>query len=500
MDPLIKPDRHIFDAANKADSYRVIRGRVNGLKKALDARLVPYLEQAGFGTAALIQTSDLRYDLLSALVERWHPETYTFHFLCGECTVTLEDVTIRLGLLIDGRPVTGVSSFTDPAVLCYQLLGDWPGDDESNFTGLKFTWLKPKFGQLSATATECELMCSVRVYIMHILGGVLMPDANNNKVHLMYLPLLADLSSVRSYSWGSTVLAVLYWELCWTTNPDVVDMGGCLTLLQSWALYRMPFLASVSHQPWSVRPGIERSHTVPIYRLMLEQHAPEGFIWMPYSRPEITNVIPSSTYVHSNIWCTNAPIINFNVVEWYHGDRVLRQFDCIQHIPDYPCEMGEVHGMSKRGKPHLDWGIKHRKFVALWNDRMRRRPQMVMASELQSSLEYIQWYYSCGKPYILGGQSTVVPPHMQQLGGSDPAVPMDPDPVAYYSLEPELEQEPQLDPEQSESHRDSHSYRLDLAGGNYFPSFSEGEYAYEFELFGSYRPQYGMPGPSDPYP
>ncbi|PPD93189.1 hypothetical protein GOBAR_DD09893 [Gossypium barbadense] len=53
-------------------------------------------------------------------------------------------------------------------------------------------------------------------------------------------------------------------------------MGGCLTLLQSWELYRMPFLASVSHQLWSVRPGIGRSHTVLIYRLMIEQYAREG--------------------------------------------------------------------------------------------------------------------------------------------------------------------------------------------------------------------------------
>ncbi|MFQ6621336.1 hypothetical protein Gotur_003105, partial [Gossypium turneri] len=236
---------------------RVIRGRVNGLKKAPDARLVPYLEQAGFGIVALIRTSDLRYDLLSALVERWRPETHTFHFPCGECTVTLEDVAMQLGLPIDGRPVMGVSSFTDLAALCYQLLGDSPGEYESNFTGLKFTWLKAKFGQLSATATEGELMCAARAYIMHILGGVLMPDANNNKVHLMYLPLLADLSSVRSYSWGSAVLTVLYWELCRTTNPDVVDMCGCLTLLQSWALYRIPFFASVSHQPY-VYPLVNR--------------------------------------------------------------------------------------------------------------------------------------------------------------------------------------------------------------------------------------------------
>ncbi|MFQ6654620.1 hypothetical protein Gotur_025529 [Gossypium turneri] len=100
-------------------------------------------------------------------------------------------------------------------------------------------------------------MCAARAYIMHIVGGVLMPDANGNKVHLMYLPLLADLSTVSSYSWGSAVLAVLYRELCRVTNPDAVDMGRCLILLQSWALYRMPFLASISHQPY-VYPLLNR--------------------------------------------------------------------------------------------------------------------------------------------------------------------------------------------------------------------------------------------------
>ncbi|MFQ6631272.1 hypothetical protein Gotur_009290 [Gossypium turneri] len=208
---------------------------------------MPYLEQARFGSAALIQMFDLRYDLISALVERWRPETHTFHFSCGECTVTLEDVALQLGLPIDESPVTRVTAFTEPAALCYQLLGDSPNDDESNFTGLKFTWLKAKFGQLSANATEGELMCAVRAYIMHIIGGILMPDSNNNKVHIMYLLLLADLTNVRSYSWGSAVLAVLYQELCWTTKPFVVDMGGCLTLLLSWELYWMPFLASVTH-------------------------------------------------------------------------------------------------------------------------------------------------------------------------------------------------------------------------------------------------------------
>ncbi|XP_012487990.1 protein MAINTENANCE OF MERISTEMS-like [Gossypium raimondii] len=320
MARLIGTDRHISDAVNNADSFQLLRGRVSVLKKAPDARLMPYLELAGFGSVALIRSSDLRFDLLSALVERWRPETFS----CEECTVTLEDVALQLGLPIDGSPVTGVSSFTDPAALCYQLLGDSPEEGESYFFGIKFTWLKAKIGQLSTTATEGELMCAARAYIMHIVGGLLMPDANGDNVHLMYLPLLADLSTASSYSWGSAVLVMLYRELCRATNPDVVDMGGCLILLQSWVLYRLPFLASVSHQPWSVRPGIEKSYTVPIYRITIEQHAREEFIWMPYRKPEIANVVPSSAYVDSHIWCTSASIINFNVVEWYHGDRVLR--------------------------------------------------------------------------------------------------------------------------------------------------------------------------------
>ncbi|KAH1130210.1 hypothetical protein J1N35_001588 [Gossypium stocksii] len=124
MARLIKDDPHISDAPNNMSSYRVLRGRVNGIGYPPDERLMPYLEQAGFGSAALIRTFDLLYDLLSALVEWWRLETHTFHFSCGECIVTLEDVALQLGLPIDGSPVTGVSAFAEPAALCYSLLGD----------------------------------------------------------------------------------------------------------------------------------------------------------------------------------------------------------------------------------------------------------------------------------------------------------------------------------------------------------------------------------------
>ena len=43
--------------------------------------------------------------LLTALVDRWRPETHTFHLLCGEMTPTLHDVAYLLGLPIIGDAV-----------------------------------------------------------------------------------------------------------------------------------------------------------------------------------------------------------------------------------------------------------------------------------------------------------------------------------------------------------------------------------------------------------
>ncbi|CAN1321350.1 Serine/threonine-protein phosphatase 7 long form homolog [Linum perenne] len=45
-------------------------------------------------------------EIITALVERWRPETNTFHLYGGEVTITLEDVHFITGLSVDGLPVT----------------------------------------------------------------------------------------------------------------------------------------------------------------------------------------------------------------------------------------------------------------------------------------------------------------------------------------------------------------------------------------------------------
>ena len=62
------------------------------------------LQATGLLTLArLVQGGSVSLDrsLLTALVDRWRPETHTFHLPCGEMAPTLQDVAYLLGLPLD---------------------------------------------------------------------------------------------------------------------------------------------------------------------------------------------------------------------------------------------------------------------------------------------------------------------------------------------------------------------------------------------------------------
>ena len=60
--------------------------------------------------------------LITVLLERWHPETHTFHLPFNETTITLQDVSILTGLSVDGEAVTGVDltlNISESQDMCY---------------------------------------------------------------------------------------------------------------------------------------------------------------------------------------------------------------------------------------------------------------------------------------------------------------------------------------------------------------------------------------------
>ncbi|MFQ6657325.1 hypothetical protein Gotur_027049 [Gossypium turneri] len=83
-----------------------------------------YIGEVGFWHVVTIgRGCKLDPKLISALIERWRPKTHTFHLLCRECTITLEDVQLQLGLPMDGSVLTGSVQSADWGVVCYDLLG-----------------------------------------------------------------------------------------------------------------------------------------------------------------------------------------------------------------------------------------------------------------------------------------------------------------------------------------------------------------------------------------
>ena len=61
--------------------------------------------ELGFGPFLSIKTCDMRLGLFWAPLERYHAETCTFHFSCGEYVVLPIDWTAILGIRFGGNPI-----------------------------------------------------------------------------------------------------------------------------------------------------------------------------------------------------------------------------------------------------------------------------------------------------------------------------------------------------------------------------------------------------------
>ncbi|CAA7048509.1 unnamed protein product [Microthlaspi erraticum] len=82
-------------------------GNFRSWAKKMEALHEPTWRKAGIFEAIKTSTYKIVEDqsLISALVEKWCPETKSFVFPWGEATITLEDVMVILGFSVLGSPV-----------------------------------------------------------------------------------------------------------------------------------------------------------------------------------------------------------------------------------------------------------------------------------------------------------------------------------------------------------------------------------------------------------
>ena len=101
---------------------------------------------------------------------------------------------IQIGLPVDGHAVMGLTKMNWIDV-CQQLLGDVPPLEERFLNGqrLSLTWLAMRYVDIPDAAPTKTIECYARAYILRLIGSILCQDKSTHYVHLMFLPLLANL-------------------------------------------------------------------------------------------------------------------------------------------------------------------------------------------------------------------------------------------------------------------------------------------------------------------
>ncbi|CAN1272199.1 Protein MAIN-LIKE 2 [Linum perenne] len=149
-------------------------------------------------------------ELVIALVERWRPETNTFHLIQGEATITLEDVEVLTGLPTDGVLVTVAVDRRPPGAICEELLGVQPPVRSCTGQSVKISWVKGMFDRLPPGAPADVVIRYARAYTWVLLGAILLADRTGDLIPVHLLRLIGNSAVASTFSWGSAVLAWLY--------------------------------------------------------------------------------------------------------------------------------------------------------------------------------------------------------------------------------------------------------------------------------------------------
>ncbi|XP_050889584.1 serine/threonine-protein phosphatase 7 long form homolog [Lathyrus oleraceus] len=370
-------------------------------------------------------TIDAKFIL--ALCERWRPETHTFHLPTGECTVTLEDVYMLLGLRIDGKPVTG--NVQQPNQICVQMLGvdlvEGEGSAKARGQGIKLSSLQLYHDSITLTeeSSEQEKVIKTRVYIMLLFGNLLFPEGTGNSINFMYLSLLGDIDRISTYSWGSAVLAFLYSSLCKNAQNEHCTFSGCAFLLQTWGWWRLPRLAPENPNDYSfpyatrfITTGLDYSLTpknkIIFYRQLLDRLRAQDFIWRPYLGLE-----HQPNPEDAAVWTAKTAIMRFTTVEMHQSDRVKLQFGMHQDIPGPPMSMEPWHLKKVSHQWYAqNWKEFAKDFRKMWKDRAHYVLQFPVApNEMKPTREYVEWYRANTNPeMIVSDPFYLDDPRMQQ--------------------------------------------------------------------------------------
>ncbi|XP_058775806.1 protein MAIN-LIKE 1-like [Vicia villosa] len=376
------------------------------------------------GLSSLQHTSLSRVDthLLSAFVERWHPETSSFHMPFGEMTITLDDVSCLLHVPIRGQlvdPDVVVTDY-DAIHLAVELFGVSLSDATEEASAVrgpyyKLDWLKQVFEQQRGANNFTGAM---RAYMMLLLGCTILADKTFTLVEAKYLPLLRDLNNCGSYCWGAAALVTLYRYLGDASFYSCKQLGGYASLLQCWIHEYFPTVGKrgtsglfgidspmARAMKWEYRQGTQKVADI---RAMLDQLTPHDIAWRPFEDHRVHRPFDDICLYRGGLkW--------FGTVVLYLPDRCLRQFGYKQYIPTAPPNVDTLD-------VDVEWATYRQSVLQV--TRAHDDPPAVFATiPYETDDDYLAWYYTVSHPIFRaprGDQPMEVPVPVYDEGPSDP--------------------------------------------------------------------------------
>jgi hypothetical protein len=150
-------------------------------------RYVPFLQRANLLAVTNIVVCGMpvfNATAITVMVDRWGSEIHSFLLLCGEMTVTLEDVAMILGLLIRGRLVTGRCDSSAWRDRVTTFLGREPPVKVPGVKGhearVHVMWLCEEFRECPPDADEATVSRYARAWVWHMFATALFPDSTGD--------------------------------------------------------------------------------------------------------------------------------------------------------------------------------------------------------------------------------------------------------------------------------------------------------------------------------
>ncbi|XP_024312946.1 LOW QUALITY PROTEIN: serine/threonine-protein phosphatase 7 long form homolog [Brachypodium distachyon] len=386
-------------------------------------------------------TPSLNAAAITALVDRWRPETHGFHLMTGEMKVTLQDVSMILALPIEGEPVcmdTNSSGWREQMRVLIKAPPPPPEAEDPIHdrvpAGATYTWITQNFAECPPDANEEAVQQYARVYVWYVITRTLFADGGGRTAQWMWLKALTVWDA--NWSWGTAALAYLYRQLddaCRRIGPES-GIGGSLLLLSIWSWERLPVgrLKVLNFHPWDDhgnplhrptwaykwdRVSESTSSTKILYKQYTNEFdglTLEQVVWQPYGAGETFGEtfefeLNPKCLEERHLWVMRCPMVCLWAVELHLPHHVMAQFGLFQINPPKRKDTGiGLHDLDrKKCKKLQNWPVVHGSHV----DKFKRcieKANEARGSQLREHCplafsNYVRWY-------LANTRATICPP------------------------------------------------------------------------------------------